>query len=74
MSYQYSCAAAGAVTCGLKVTVDSEEDLRAALAAHLAKKHKVPTPNETLLAHLVASATRTGTTASETGGSEAGAS
>ncbi len=60
MSYQYSCAAAGAVTCGLKVTVDNEDDLRAALADHLAKKHKVPTPNETLLDHLVASATQTG--------------
>lgn len=61
MSYQFSCAAAGAVTCGCKVTVDSEEELRAVLADHLAKKHKVKTPNETLLDHLVASATRTGT-------------
>lgn len=60
MAYEYSCAAAGAVTCGLKVTVGSEEELRAALADHLAAKHKVKTPNETLLAHLVASATRTG--------------
>ncbi len=60
MSYQYSCAAAGAVTCGLKVTVDNEEDLRAALADHLVKKHKAA-PNETLLDHLVASATQTGT-------------
>lgn len=60
MGYQYSCAAAGAVTCGLKVTVDSEDELRAALADHLAKKHKVDTPTETLLDHLVASATRTG--------------
>lgn len=59
MSYEYSCAAAGAVTCGLKVTVGTEEELRAALADHLAKKHKVSTPNETLLDHLVASATRT---------------
>ncbi len=61
MAYQYSCAAAGAVTCGLKVTVDDEQDLRAALAAHLAKRHKVTTPSETLLDHLVAEATRTGT-------------
>jgi len=58
MSYQYSCAAAGAVTCGCKVTVNSEEELRTVLAEHLAKKHKVTTPNETLLDHLVASATR----------------
>lgn len=60
MSYQYSCAAAGAVTCGLTVTVSSEEELRSALADHLATEHKVATPNETLLDHLVASATRTG--------------
>lgn len=60
MSYQYSCASAGAVTCGLKVTVGSEEELRTALADHLAAKHKVSTPNETLLDHLVASATRAG--------------
>lgn len=59
MAYQYSCAAAGAYTCGLKVTVDSEEELRSAVVDHLAKKHKVPVPNETLLDHLVASATRT---------------
>lgn len=64
MSYEYSCAAAGAVTCGLKVTVSSEEELRAALADHLAKKHKVREPNETLLDHLVASATRTGSSSS----------
>lgn len=61
MGYQYSCAAAGAVTCGLKVTVSSEEELRAALTDHLAKKHKVSAPNETLLDHLVASSTRTET-------------
>jgi predicted small metal-binding protein len=59
MSYRYSCAAAGAVTCGCKVTVDSEEELRTVLADHLAKKHNVRVPNETLLDHLVASATRT---------------
>ncbi|TQM11094.1 DUF1059 domain-containing protein [Pseudonocardia kunmingensis] len=60
MSYQFSCAAAGAVTCGCKVTASTEEELRTVLADHLAKKHKVKAPNETLLAHLVASATRTG--------------
>lgn len=58
MSYQYSCAAAGAVTCGLTVTVSSEEELRTALVDHLAAKHKVGTPSETLLDRLVASATR----------------
>lgn len=60
MPYRYSCAAAGAYTCGCKVTVGSEEELRAVVADHLLKKHKVKAPNETLLAHLVASATRTG--------------
>ena len=60
MSYRFNCAAAGAVTCGCKVTADSEEELRAVLADHLVKKHKVSAPNETLLDHLVASATRTG--------------
>jgi predicted small metal-binding protein len=60
MSYEYSCAGAGAVTCGCKVTANSEEELREILAAHLAKKHKVPTPNETLMDHLVASARHSG--------------
>jgi predicted small metal-binding protein len=60
VSYQYSCAAAGAYTCGCKVTVGSEEELRKVLADHLVKKHKVKAPNETLLDHLVASATRSG--------------
>ncbi|WP_219415767.1 DUF1059 domain-containing protein [Pseudonocardia nigra] len=58
MSYEFSCAAAGAVTCGCEVKAESEEELRKVLTDHLAKKHKVRTPNETLLDHLVASAKR----------------
>jgi len=60
MSYQYSCAAAGAYTCGCKVTADSEAELREILVGHLAAEHKVAA-NDTLLDHLVASASRTET-------------
>lgn len=58
MSYEYSCAAAGASTCGLKVLVQSEEELRAVLADHLAKKHKIADPSETIIEHLLASVNR----------------
>lgn len=60
MSYQYSCADAGAFTCGCKVTAESEEELRGILTEHLAKKHKIATPSATVLDHLVASANQTG--------------
>lgn len=60
MAYEFSCHDAGAVTCGAKVSAGSEEELRAVLVEHLAAKHKVSAPNETLLDHLVASARRDG--------------
>ena len=59
MSYEYSCAAAGAYTCRLRVLVQSEEELRSVLADHLAKAHKVANPSETIIDHLLASVTRT---------------
>lgn len=60
MGYEFSCADAGAYTCGCRVTADSEEELRGVLTEHLIEVHKVKAANETLLSHLVASATRTG--------------
>ncbi len=55
MSYEFSCADAGAPTCGGKVSAQTEEELRSKLAEHL-KKHNVTAPNETVMEHLVASA------------------
>lgn len=57
--YEFRCVDAGAPSCSAKVKAETEEELRAALLAHLAK-HKVTEPNETLMAHLVAVAEQRG--------------
>lgn len=50
--YNYSCAAAGADSCGFETHSDSREDLARQLAEHL-KLHNVKTPTQTIVRYLV---------------------
>jgi predicted small metal-binding protein len=55
--YEYSCAAAGADSCGFETQSDNREDLARQLAEHL-KIHKVKTPTQTIVRYLVQVAER----------------
>lgn len=52
MTYHFSCAQAGAPSCGGRVSAATEGELRQKLAQHLTR-HGVTEPNETLMDHLV---------------------
>jgi predicted small metal-binding protein len=48
----YSCAAAGADTCGFKTTATDRTDLARQLAEHL-KVHRVNQPTQTIVRYLI---------------------
>ncbi len=52
--YEFRCADAGATSCGGRVAAQGEDELRKKLAKHVAKKHGIKEPNDTLVDHLVA--------------------
>jgi predicted small metal-binding protein len=56
---QYSCAGAGADTCGFKTTATDRADLARQLAAHL-KHHNVHQPTQTIVAYLIKTAEDSG--------------
>lgn len=56
---KYSCAAAGADTCGFKTTATSRADLARQLAEHL-KHHNVQQPTQTIVQYLIQVAEDTG--------------
>lgn len=51
---EFSCAAAGATSCGWSTTASSEEELVAKVEEHLRKKHDVAHVTETLKKYAVA--------------------
>lgn len=59
MTLHYSCAGAGADTCGFKTTATDRTDLARQLAEHL-KVHKVMTPTQTVVKYLIHTAEQTG--------------
>jgi predicted small metal-binding protein len=56
---KYSCAAAGADTCGFKTTATDRADLARQLAEHL-KHHQVNQPTQTIVRYLINVAEETG--------------
>lgn len=50
--FNYSCAAAGADSCGFETRSDNREELARQLAQHL-KAHNVKTPTQTIVRYLV---------------------
>jgi predicted small metal-binding protein len=54
VSYELRCADAGATSCGTRITATTEEELKAEAVEHLARRHGVEAPSETILDHLVA--------------------
>jgi predicted small metal-binding protein len=60
MQLNYSCAAAGADTCGFKTTANDKMDLARQLADHLVKVHAVKTPTQTIVRYLIKTAEETG--------------
>ena len=57
---KYSCAAAGADTCGFKTTATSRADLARQLAEHLNRHHNVQQPTQTIVRYLIQVAEDTG--------------
>jgi predicted small metal-binding protein len=55
----YSCAAAGADTCGFKTTATNKADLARQLAEHL-RVHRVHQPTQTIVNYLIKVAEDTG--------------
>ena len=53
MANSYSCAKAGAGTCGFQTSWTDETDLRNQLANHLVTVHDVKTPTATIVNYLV---------------------
>ncbi|HEX2178507.1 MAG TPA: DUF1059 domain-containing protein [Actinomycetota bacterium] len=60
MALNYSCAAAGADTCGYKTTANDKMELARQLADHLVKVHAVKTPTQTIVSYLIKTAEETG--------------
>ncbi len=53
MALKYSCASAGADSCGFSTTATDKADLARQLADHLSRVHAVTTPTQTILRYLV---------------------
>ncbi len=49
----YSCAAAGADTCGYRIEAENKADLARKLAEHLRSVHRVNQPTQTIIGYLV---------------------
>lgn len=56
----YSCAGAGADTCGFKTTASNQADLVRQLAEHLDRVHRVHQPTQTIIRYLVKTAEQSG--------------
>lgn len=61
MTLHYSCASAGADTCGYKTTAPDKADLARQLAGHLRDVHAVKTPTQTIVRYLIKMAEDQGT-------------
>lgn len=61
MTLHYSCASAGADTCGFATTAVDKSDLARQLAKHLDEVHAVKTPTQTIVRYLVKMAEDQGT-------------
>ncbi|HEX2053384.1 MAG TPA: DUF1059 domain-containing protein [Actinomycetota bacterium] len=53
MALKYSCASAGADTCGFSTTATDKADLARQLAQHLSTVHSVRTPTQTIVRYLI---------------------
>lgn len=53
MTLHYSCASAGADTCGFTTTAVDRSDLARQLARHLNDTHAVKTPTQTIVRYLI---------------------
>ncbi len=53
MTHELYCKDAGAVSCGGHVKADNEQDFKTKLLDHLAAKHGVDQPNDTLVDYLM---------------------
>lgn len=53
MTLHYSCASAGADTCGFTTTAVDRSDLARQLARHLNDVHSVKTPTQTIVRYLI---------------------
>lgn len=53
MALQYSCASAGADTCGFSTSANDKADLARQLANHLTTVHAVRTPTQTIVRYLI---------------------
>lgn len=60
MPLNYTCAGAGADTCGFRTTASDKADLARQLADHLAKVHAVTTPTQTIVRYLIKTAEDSG--------------
>lgn len=61
MALKFSCASAGADTCGFRTTAVDKADLARQLADHLARVHAVKTPTQTIVRYLIKCAEEGGT-------------
>lgn len=57
MTHEFFCKQAGAISCGGHIKADSEEEFKSKLLDHLAKKHGVTEPNDTLVDYLMTKVT-----------------
>jgi predicted small metal-binding protein len=53
LALEYSCASAGADTCGFNTTAANKADLARQLADHLTRVHSVTTPTQTIVRYLI---------------------
>jgi predicted small metal-binding protein len=53
MALKYSCASAGADTCGFSTTANDKAELARQLAHHLTTVHSVKTPTQTIVRYLI---------------------
>jgi predicted small metal-binding protein len=61
VALRYSCASAGADTCGFSTTAADKADLARQLAQHLTTVHSVKTPTQTIVRYLIKCADQQGT-------------
>lgn len=62
MTHEFFCKDAGAATCGGHIKAENEEEFKAKLLDHLAKKHGVTEPNDTLVDYLMSRTSTESTT------------
>lgn len=52
-THEFHCKDAGATSCGGHIKAENEEEFKGKLLDHLAKKHGVTEPNDTLVDYLM---------------------